>query len=87
MKEVIFYWESTYMGSYGKGHIIVSASNVDEAREMVRKEFDEHYQIAYAPHSTIEEQREILEMDISVIPNQTDSAQIYGSVVFIYGSD
>lgn len=88
---MLFYWTSKYLESFDEGHIIVNASNVEEARDIIRKSFKENYPIKYDPFTDIEKASEILENDISVEPNAPEEyfcgAKFLGNVIFIQGGD
>ncbi len=84
----IYEWKSEYLKQYGKGHIIVLATNIEEAREKAMQSFDafdrEGWSHNYLENdeedqNDIKNRKKLLKQDIKVDP------EIKG-VCFIMGS-
>jgi hypothetical protein len=85
----MYSWKSTYLEEYARGHIIVEANSVEEARQKALESFDEYDREEspwnYGEYQDEESKQYILERyevfkeDISVDPEISD-------VIFIRGS-
>lgn len=86
----LYHWISKYMRNYGHGHVIVMASDVETARQIVmdgfealdRERYDWDYESEWGDLDAIEDRRHQLRMDISTDPRIADPA-----VIFIAGSE
>lgn len=78
----LYLWRSDYLKNYGQGTIVVSAENVQAARELARTGFNRHFPERYSwlyydgqfldedSRQTFEEYRQRFEADIASEPEE-----------------